>query len=174
MNVFFKLKFAHTYDGVLATPLGPVSVAAGEIGWAVLRASTYALMFLAVMGALGDTASWWVLADLPAAVLLATAFASFGMACTTFMRTWADFDLVQLAILPLFLFSTTFYPLGTYPRWLQLVVECTPLFHGITLTRALALGDPSWALLGHAAYLAAMAVAGATVAGRRIRRLLLS
>ncbi|HET9691099.1 MAG TPA: ABC transporter permease [Acidimicrobiales bacterium] len=174
MNVFFKLKFAKTYDAVLATPLGPVSVAAGEIGWAVLRASTYAVAFLAVMAALGDVASWWVLAALPAAVLLAAAFASFGMACTTFMRTWADFDLVQLAILPLFLFSTTFYPLGTYPRWLQLVVECTPLFHGITLTRSLALGAPSWALLGHAAYLAAMAALGATVAGRRIKRLLLS
>ena len=174
MNVFFKLKFAKTYDAVLATPLGPVSVAAGEIGWAVLRASLYAVFFVVIMALLGDTGSWWTLAALPAAVLLATAFASFGMACTTFMRTWADFDLVQLAILPLFLFSTTFFPLGTYPRWLQLVVECTPLYHGITLIRSLCLGAPSWSLLAHAAYLVIMAVAGATVAGRRIRRLLLS
>ena len=67
---------------------------------------------------------------LPAAVLIGFAFAAAGMAATTFMRSWQDFDFVQLAILPLFLFSATFYPLSTYPRWLQIVVECTPLYHG--------------------------------------------
>ena len=59
----------------------------------------------------------------PAAVLIGFAFAAVGMAATTYMRGWTDFDLVQLVLLPLFLFSTTFYPLSIYPRWLQLVVR---------------------------------------------------
>jgi lipooligosaccharide transport system permease protein len=90
------------------------------------------------------------------------------------MRGWTDFDLVNLATLPLFLFSTTFYPLSTYPRWLQIVVECTPLYHGVTLERSLTLGVISVGLLGHVAYLVAMGVLGVAVAGRRIRILLLS
>jgi lipooligosaccharide transport system permease protein len=89
------------------------------------------------------------------------------------MRGWTDFDLVQLVLLPLFLFSTTFYPLSTYPRWLQLVVECTPLFHGVSLVRALTLGQVGPAALGHAAYLVAMGGVGVAVASRRIRILLL-
>jgi lipooligosaccharide transport system permease protein len=96
------------------------------------------------------------------------------MAATTYMRSWTDFDLVQLVLLPLFLFSTTFYPLSTYPRWLQLVVECTPLYHGVSVTRALTLGYVTPAILGHLAYLVAMGALGLTIAGRRIQVLLLS
>ena len=111
---------------------------------------------------------------LPAAVLIGFAFAAIGMAATTYMRGWTDFDLIQLVLLPMFLFSTTFYPLSTYPRWLQIVVECTPLYHGVALTRALNLGQVGVADIGHAAYLAAMGLVGVAVAGRRIRILLLS
>jgi lipooligosaccharide transport system permease protein len=89
------------------------------------------------------------------------------------MRSWADFDLVQLVLLPLLLFSTTFYPLSTYPRWLQLVVECTPLFHGVSLVRALTLGQVGPALVGHAAYLLVMGLIGTAVASRRVGVLLL-
>ncbi len=173
MNVYFKLKMAKTYDGVLATPLGPGAVAAGEIGTALLRGTIYGVAFLTVMAALGDVTSPWAALALPGAMLIGFAFAATGMACTTFMRSWADFDLVQLAVVPLFLFSTTFYPLATYPRWLQVVVELTPLYHGVTLLRALCLGDVHVGLLAHAAYLSAMGLAGLIVAGRRVRVLLL-
>jgi lipooligosaccharide transport system permease protein len=95
------------------------------------------------------------------------------MAATTYMRGWTDFDLVQLVLLPLFLFSTTFYPLSVYPRWLQLLVECTPLYQGVSLVRALTLGDLGVAVLGNVVYLAVMAAIGVAVSGRRIRVLLL-
>jgi lipooligosaccharide transport system permease protein len=173
-NVFFKLKYAKTYDAVLATPMAPTSVAAGEIGWAVMRGAFYAAAFLAFMAGLGDVVSWWAVLALPGAVLIGFAFASAGMACTTYMRAWTDFDLVQLATLPMFLFSTSFYPLSTYTRWLQIVVECTPLYHGVVLLRALALGDLGASLLGHVAYLIVMGVVGLAIAGRRVRTLLLS
>ena len=72
------------------------------------------------------------------------------MAGTTYMRSWQDFDKVSLAIIPLFLFSATFYPLTVYPGWLQVVVRCTPLYQGVALLRGLDLGIFGWSLLGHA------------------------
>jgi lipooligosaccharide transport system permease protein len=173
-NVYFKLKFAKIYDGVLATPMGAVDVARGEIANALLRGTVYATIFVIMMSALGDVVSPWAALALPAAILIGFAFSAVGMAATTYMRSWTDFDLVMMVLLPLFLFSTTFYPLSTYPRWLQIVVQCTPLYHGVTLTRSLTLGLVSPALIGHAAYLVAMGVAGVAVSGRRIQTLLLS
>ena len=115
-NVFHKLNNAKVYEAALATPLGPGDVALGEITWALSRGLMYAIMFLAVMAALGLVHSAWLLAAIPAAVLIGFAFAGLGMAATTFMRSWKDFDFVILATLPMFLFSTTFYPLSVYPR----------------------------------------------------------
>jgi lipooligosaccharide transport system permease protein len=172
-NIFFKFKYAKLYDAMLATPLGPVDVAVGEIAWAVLRGGVYATGFLAVMLAIGLLSSAWALLALPAALLVAFGFAAVGMAATTFMRSWQDFDLVQLALMPMFLFSTTFFPLSVYPRPLQFVVECFPLFHGVELMRALTTGTLEWGLLGHAAYFAVMATVGFLVAARRLGSLLL-
>jgi lipooligosaccharide transport system permease protein len=174
MNVFFKLKYAKVYDAVLATPLGAGDVALGEIGWALLRGLLYAMVFLGVMVVRTDTRSWWAVFALPGAILIGFAFAALGMAATTFMRGWTDFDLVQLAILPLFLFSTTFYPLATYPRALQLIVQLTPLFHGVALLRGLCAGAVGPGLLAHALYLGAIGVAGLAIASQRIERLLLT
>lgn len=174
MNVFFKLKFAKTYDAMLSTPLRPSDIAVGEIMWAQLRGTLYSATFLLVMLSLGLIGSWWALLALPAAMLVGLAFAAAGMACTTFMRGWQDFELVQLAILPMFLFSTTFFPLSVYPRPLQLLVEVTPLFHGIELIRPLTTGagiGPG--LLGHAFYFVVLAAVGFAVTARRLERLLL-
>jgi len=173
-NIFFKLKYAKTYDAVLATPLGPADVALGEIAWAQLRGTIYSAAFLLVMLVMGLVRSWWALLALPATVLIGFAFAAVGMAATSFMRSWQDFDFVQLAILPMFLFSTTFYPLGTYPRPLQLFVECTPLYHGIELLRALSTGAGIGVeLVGHAAYFVVLAALGISVSAQRLERLLL-
>ena len=143
-NVFFKLNYQKTYDAVLATPLGPGDVALGEIGWAVIRSTLYALGFLVVLVVMGLFTSPWAVLAVPAATLLGFAFAAVGMAATMFMRSWQDFDLIQLVVLPLFLFSGTFYPITSYPPALQLFVQLTPLYQGVTLCRALITGavDP--------------------------------
>jgi lipooligosaccharide transport system permease protein len=172
-NVFFKLRYARLYDAMLATPLGPVDVALGEIGWALIRGGLYALAFLSVMAGFGLLASPWALLTLPAALVVAFAFAAVGMAATSFMRSWQDFDLVTLVILPMFLFSTTFYPLSVYPRWLQIVVECLPLFHAVELMRGLTTGVVGFGLLGHLAYFVVMVGVGVAVAARRLDVLLL-
>lgn len=172
-NVFFRLKYEKLYDAALATPMRAGDVALGEISWALLRGALYAVAFMAVMAAMGLVYSWWALAALPAAVLTGFAFAAGGMACTTYMRTWQDFEFVTLATLPMFLFSTTFYPLNVYPRPLQFVVECTPLYQSVAMLRDLTLGTVSPAILWHAAYLAVLGLIGLLVAGRRIGKLLL-
>jgi lipooligosaccharide transport system permease protein len=173
-NVFFKLKYMRLYDAMLATPLGPVDIALGEIGWALLRGGIYVLGFLTLLAGFGLLLSPWALLALPAAVVVAFAFAAVGMAATSFMRSWQDFDLVTLVILPMFLFSTTFYPLTVYPRWLQVVVECLPLYHAVELMRGLTTGVVGLGMLGHLAYFAVMIAVGVTVAARRLGALLLS
>jgi lipooligosaccharide transport system permease protein len=172
-NVFFKLKYAKLYDSVLSTPLGPRDIALGEISWALIRGLLYSVAFLVVATAAGVVTSWWALLAIPAASLIGYAFAAVGMAATTFMRSWQDFDYVQLALLPMFLFSATFYPLSTYPEGLQWVVQATPLYHGVALVRDLMLGDVAAGVLVHVAYLGAMGMIGTVFAARRIERLLL-
>ncbi len=172
-NVFFKLNYAKTYDAILATPVGVGDVALGEIGWALIRGLIYATSFLVVMTAMGMVRSPLAILTLPAALLIGFAFGAVGMAATSFMRTWQDFDLVQLVILPLFLFSATFYPLEVYPDGLRFVIQLTPLYHGVALMRDLSLGILEPGMLVHVAYLAVMGLAGLMVTSRRLARLLL-
>ncbi|HTV99784.1 MAG TPA: ABC transporter permease [Streptosporangiaceae bacterium] len=173
-NVFFRLKYNKFYDAALATPMGPGDIAMGEIGWALIRGGLYAAAFLVIMLALGLVHSAWAAAALPVALLIGFAFAGAGMAATTFMKSWQHFEFIILATLPMFLFSTTFYPLTVYPRPLQIIVECTPLYQGVALMRGLTLGVVGPALLWHAAYLALLGLAGLRVASWRIGRLLLT
>jgi lipooligosaccharide transport system permease protein len=172
-NVFFKLRYLKLYDAVLATPLGIGDVVAGEVAWALVRGTLYAVAFLTVMAGLGLPASWWTLADLPAAMLIGFAFAAVGVATVTFMREWQDFEFVQLVLLPMFLFSATFYPLGIYPSALRLVVRLTPLYQGVAVLRDLTFGGPQWVLLGHLGYLVVLGGLGLLVARRQLSRQLL-
>lgn len=172
-NVFFKLAYQKTYDAVLATPLSTADVALGEIGWAVIRATLYALGFVVVILVLGLVRSPWVVLAVPAATLLAFAFAAVGMAATTFMRSWQDFDLIQLVVLPLFLFSGTFYPITAYPEPLRILVQMTPLWQGVDMIRALVTGAVEPSILWHVVYLMVMGLVGLAIVGRRLDRLLL-
>ncbi len=172
-NVFFRLKYAKFYDAALATPMRPGDIALGEIGWALIRGGLYAVAFMGVMLALGLVHSAWAVADVPVALLIGFGSAAAGMAATTFMRSWQDFEFITLATLPMFLLSATFYPLSVYPRPVQIVVECTPLYQGVALMRGLTLGVVGPGLLWHVAYLALMGLAGLWVASGRISRLLL-
>jgi lipooligosaccharide transport system permease protein len=171
-NVFHKLRYAKTYDAVLATPMTPGDVVVGEIAWALLRGVIYATTFAVVMVALGLADSPWFVASVPFAVLIGFAFAGVGMAVTTYMRSWADFEFVFLATMPMFLFSGSFFPLSRYPSALQAIVQVTPLYHGVELVRAAASGRFGIGQVVNGAYLLAMGCAGLVVAARRIERLL--
>ena len=169
---FVNYKYGHVYDGMLATPMRVLDVAIGEVAWSLLRGAAYSAVFLAVMAALGYVESPWALLALPVAVVIGMAFAAAGLAATTWMRSFVDFDFVNLGLVPLFLFSGVFFPLTRYPGWLQAVVRCTPLYQGVEVERRLILGALEPTMLLHVAYLLLMAVAGVAVASRRLSRLL--
>ncbi|GAB1818491.1 ABC transporter permease [Herbidospora sp. RD11066] len=172
-NVFWKFKYAKTYDAVLATPVRPLEIALGELTWALVRCLCYTVLFLVVMVALGLTSVGGALAAFPATALVGVAFGATGMAISTFLRGWQDFDLLTTGQFTLFLFSGTFSPVQDYPVVFEVVVSLTPLYHAVELVRGLAVGPVGWTLLVHAGYLLAMAVGGLWVASRRIEKLLL-
>lgn len=171
--IYFKLRYQRTYDAMLATPIGPADIAAGEIGWAVIRGGVYSAGFLAIMAVLGLVTSPWAVLILPVALLIAFTFAAIGMALSTFIKSPSQFDYIQLAVVPLFLFSTTFFPLSVYPPSLQWLVQASPLYHGVELTRGLAVGAVDAGMLGHVALLLVLASIGLFATSRRIATLLL-
>jgi lipooligosaccharide transport system permease protein len=172
-NFFFKLNYDKTFSSILATPLSAGDIAVGELIWALIRGGLYALGFMVVLIVLGLIESPWVVLAVPAALLVGFAFGAVGMAATSFMKTWQDFDLIQLVILPLFLFSGTFYPIETYPEALRVIVQLTPLYQGVDLIRALTVGAISPILVVHVVYLLVCGFAGLFVVSRRLDKLLL-
>ncbi|MGZ4672979.1 MAG: ABC transporter permease [Ilumatobacteraceae bacterium] len=173
MNVYFKMKWARVYDGALATPMSAGDVAVGEIMWALIRGQIYAVGFLAVMWSLGLVGSPWVVLALPACALIGLTFASVGFAVTTYMRGFSDFEFVPTAVMPMFLFSGTFFPLSSYGSWAWLA-QVSPLYHGVALVRAANAGVFTLASFGHVAVLVAIAGVAMSVAARRLGTLLLS
>lgn len=172
-NFFFKLNYNKTFTAILSTPLSPGDIAVGELLWALIRGGLYAVGFVVVMLVLGLFVSPWVVLAFPAALLIGFAFGAVGMAATSFMKTWQDFDLIQLVILPLFLFSATFFPLDAYPPALQTLVAWTPLYQGVHLLRALTVGAVGPDLLLNIAYLVVIGAVGLVVVSRRLDKLLL-
>lgn len=173
-NFFASLKFAKTYDTMLATPARPWDIAVGEILWSLIRGGVYSAIFFVVALAMGFVTSWWAVLAIPACVLIGAAFAGVGMWATTFMTSWKDFEFVTLAIQPMFLFSATFFPLSVYPESLQWLVKLMPLYHGVEIQRGLLLGDVSLGLLWSVLYLVALCALGLWGASRRISTLLLT
>jgi len=172
-NFFGKMKYMRLYDAVLATPVRPMEIAFGELMWAMARGALYAGAFLTVMVVMGLTSVGGALIAFPATLLVGFAFGGLGMALSTYMRSWQDFDLMSVVQFALFLFSGTFAPVATYGTAMRLLVEATPLYHAVELIRGLTTASLHWSLLGHVAYLLVMAALGLMLAGRRMGRLLL-
>ena len=172
-NFFFKLNYDKTFASILTTPMSPADISLGELIWALIRGALYTIGFLAVMFLFGLARSPMILLTLPGALLIGFAFAAVGMALTSFMRTWQDFDLIQLVMLPMFLFATTFFPLAVYPEAIEWVIQALPLYHGIELVRSFSTGAVSAFQLVNLTYLIAMGLVGMLVASRRIDRVLL-
>nr|WP_323961908.1 ABC transporter permease [Arthrobacter sp. JZ12] len=172
-NVFFKMNFAKLYQGMLYTSLGPLDVAIGEIFLALLRGAMYATGFTAVMGMMGLITTPWALLMVPASVLIAFGFASFGMGITSFMKTFQQMDWINFIMLPMFLFSATFYPLSVYPEPIQWLIQALPLWHGVELLRQISVGIFTPATAVHITYYLVMIVVGMVLTTLRLRKLFL-
>lgn len=172
-NVFFKLNYGKLYEGMLATSLGPLDVALGEIMYALLRGLVYATGFMIIMQIAGLNLAWTAILALPAVVLIAFGFASVGMAVTSYMKTFQQMDWINFVLLPMFLFSSTLYPITVYPEFIQWIVMALPLWHGVELVRGLTTGALSPAMFVHIAYYLAMIGLGLVFTTKRLRALFL-
>jgi lipooligosaccharide transport system permease protein len=172
-NFFFKFKYMKTYDAILATPVRPFEIAIGELTWAMVRGSVYTGVFLGVMVAMKLTTVGGALAAFPATMLVGFAFGGVGMAVSTLMRGWQDFDVLNTGQFALFLFSATFAPITNYPHAVQWIIVVTPLYQAVQMVRDLTTGHADLGTAGHALYLLVMMVIGLAFTGRRLGRMLL-
>jgi lipooligosaccharide transport system permease protein len=173
-NFFAKMKFSKVYDGVLATPVRPMEIAFGELLWAMARGGLYAAAFLVVMVIMNLTTAGPAALAFVAALLIGFAFGAVGMAVSTTIRSWQDFDLVATIQVAMFLFSATFAPLSAYHSAVaRFVIRLSPLYQAVQLVRGITLDQLSYGLLDHVAYLAVMAVIGLVIASRRMTKTLL-
>jgi lipooligosaccharide transport system permease protein len=170
-NVFFKMHFGKVYQVMLSSSMGPMDVALGEISWALLRGLTYSLGFMAIVTPLGMVTSWWGLLAIPAATLIAFGFAALGMAVTSYMSNFQQMQWINFFLLPMFLFSGTFFPVSVFPDWIQVIVKALPLWQGVEMIRAFTLGNIGPELIGHIVYFLVMIVAGLLFTTRRLRAL---
>jgi lipooligosaccharide transport system permease protein len=173
-GVFLRIRLERTYEAILPTPLSVTDIAYGEVASAVLNAVLTAIGFVVVMAVAGLVTSPAVLLAIPSSVLVGFAFAAAGLAATTFLRDFADFQYIQLVMLPMYLFATTFYPLSTYPAPLRPVIEILPLYQSIQLIREPALGVLGWRVVVPVVYLALFGAVAMRVATRRMARTMLT
>ncbi len=170
--VMDAIKWGRTYFAMLATPLTVKDVVRGHLAWIAFRLITVCVIYLAIMGAFGTLRSGLAVLAIPAGVLTGLAFVVPITAFAAAQESDRGFSaLYRFGLIPLFLFSGTFFPLSQLPRWLQFVAYATPLYHGVALCRGFVLGDLGWiAGAVHAAYLVALVGIGYALAVRSYRR----
>ncbi len=165
--VLGSIKWTRSYYAMLATPLRVRDVVLGHQLWMITRVVTSSAVYLAVIAAFGGIHSWLAVLALPACFLVGIAFSGpMAAYAATVQRDSAFIAVFRFAVVPMFLFSGTFFPISQLPTWLQAIAYATPLYHGVALCRDLTLGQVSWADFGHLAYLCALAFIG-YLAGRR-------
>ena len=170
--VLGSVKWLKTYQAAAATPLRPGDIFHGHLLFTTMRLAMNCSVFVVVMAAFGAVRSAWVLAALPVAVLTGLAFAAPVEAYAVSRTTDQSFSMLyRFGLIPLFLFSGTFFPISQLPGWIRPLAYVTPLWHGVALCRSLSLGTATvGAALGHVAYLAALAAAGIAAGHRAYRR----
>ncbi len=173
--VFGSVKWNKVYIGMLASPLRPADIFRGHLMFMMMRIAMNTALVIVYMCAFGATRSLWVMLAWPVAVLTGLAFAAPIAAWAVTVTKENSFAYVfRFAMMPLMLFSGTFFPLSQLPAWLRPLAYATPLWHGVALCRALSLGAgvrADWpGALGHVAYLAALAAFGIWAGARTYRR----
>jgi lipooligosaccharide transport system permease protein len=154
--------------------MGIAEIAIGEMMWALMRAALYAVAMFVIMLVLGLILSPWGLLIVPAALLVAAAFAAAGLAGTSYLRTVNDFDIpMGLIVMPMFLFSGTFFPIDIYPEPIQWLMQINPLYHSISLMRGLSTGLVGWQQVWDFAFLAGLFALCMWLAMRQMERKLI-
>ena len=170
------LKWTRTFHAAAATPVSPGEVYLGYLFWTGARLALNAVLFVLVAAALGAVPSPWGVLAVPGAVLGGLAFAAPLCAYSAAQDTDLSFAVIfRLVVVPMFLFSGSFFPVSQLPDWLEPVAYVVPLWHGVDLCRDLALGTVSfWPSMAHVAYLLLWVAGGYAVALRNFSRRLVT
>lgn len=175
--VMSGVKWHKTYFAMVATPLGVRDVVQSQVGFVLFRVALSSAVFCLVVAPFGVFATWWgAVAAWAAQLLVALAFATPVFALSSYLKDEMGFSLVfRLGMIPMFLFSGAFFPVGNLDPVLATLARATPLWHGVDLTRMLTVDrfDPVLALV-HVAYLAALAAVGYVLVLRFLGRRLAS
>ncbi len=160
--VFASIKWLRIYDAMLNTPIDVRAIVGGQLTWVATRLTMNAIVFVALIAVFGAAHSPWIVLAVPAAVLTAMAFAAPITAFSATQEKEANLSgLFRFGVLPLFLFSGTFFPISQLPGWLRPVAWISPLWHGVDLCRDLAIGRmPVARSCGHVAFLLACFAVG--------------
>jgi lipooligosaccharide transport system permease protein len=169
--VLGAVKWNKTYYAAAATPVTPSAIYHGFLLFTAFRLAIGCVPFLAAMAVFGAVPSPLAVFALPVAILTGLAFAAPVAAWAITRKLDLGFNvLYRLGLVPMFLFSATFYPLTQLPAWIRPVAYATPLWHGVAACRELTLGQVSaGSMLIHVGYLAALTAAG-VVAGQWTHR----
>jgi lipooligosaccharide transport system permease protein len=160
--VMAGIRWLKTYVAMILSPLAPWHVALGQLVWVALRLALGAAVFAAVIVVFGAADPLAATVMIPAALLTGLAFAAPIQAFAASRSSDTPFAaLFRFVIVPMFIFSGTFFPVSQLPDVIEWVAYLTPLWHGVSLTRGIALGglDAGLAVV-HVAYLAALVIAG--------------
>jgi len=174
--VMAAIKWLRTYFAMLATPLTVIDVLVGHLAWIAFRLFMVTTIYLAIMAAFGTVHSALAILAIPVGILTGLAFAAPIAAFAAAQQNDTGFSTIyRFGLIPLFLFSGTFFPVALLPGWLQPVAQATPLYHGVALCRGLVLGRLGLAAAGaHVAYLVVLTVVGFVLASRSYRRRLVT
>ncbi len=172
--VMAAIKWQRQYHAMLAAPLGITDVLLGHLAFVLMRVTITSAAFLLVASLLGAIESWWAVLALPVAVLCGMAHAAPVFAFSALQENDASggFNaLFRFGVMPMFLFSGTFFPIDQLPGFLQGVAWATPVWHAVDLCRSLSLGTATWdGAAVHVGYLLLWVAAGFWIAQRTFRR----
>jgi lipooligosaccharide transport system permease protein len=174
--VMAAIKWLRTYFAMLATPLTVIDVLIGHLAWIALRLVMVTSIYLAIMAAFGTVHSPLAVLALPAGVLTGLAFAAPIAAFAATQQNDTGFSTIyRFGLIPLFLFSGTFFPIDQLPGWLQPLALATPLYHGVALCRSLVLGQVALGPAAvHVTYLVVLTAMGFGLATGTYRRRLVT
>ncbi|UFU03063.1 ABC transporter permease [Ruania suaedae] len=171
-------KWMRTYYGPAATGLRPGQLATGHLLAVIIRFAIQTTIFYIIALMFGATQPGWSVLMVPIAILAATAFGAPLQAYAASLEGEGfQFSFVQrFIVMPMFLFSGTFFPLSVMPVYLQWIGWLSPVWHGTQLARAASYGAAveGWLIAVHLLVLAAATVAGALLARRVYTRRLTS
>jgi len=170
--VLASVKWLKTYQAAAASPLRPADLFHGHLIFTTIRLAMNSAIFMIAMAAFGSAESPWLIAALPVSVLTGLAFAAPVDAYAVTREKDQSFAvLFRFGMIPMFLFSGTFFPVTQLPVWIRPLAYATPLWHGVALCRELSLGTATVAgAAGHVAYLLAITAAGVYAGARTYAR----